>query len=217
VVDRRTSAKILIVEGQDDKFAVIGLLKHHIAWPDAKEHLPVFIEVGSSADEILRQGYLTAQLKASHVEALGVVLDADDNCPGRYQRIQELLRPLYPGLPRSIPKHGLIAANDDKKRFGVWLMPDNASDGCMEVFLRYLVPDTPKALWDHAVASVKLGRDLGAPCREVHLPKAELFTWLAWQDPPGYSPGMALTRKILDPHSPHAAGFVHWIRSLYEL
>ena len=87
----------------------------------------------------------------------------------------------------------------------------------MEVFLRYLVPEDSEAVWCHAVESVKIGRSLGAPCREVHIPKAELFTWLAWQDPPGYSPGIALTKRILDPHSPHAAAFVKWFRDLYSL
>ncbi len=213
----RDHSKILIVEGQDDKFSVISLMKHHVDWPEAKDQWPVYVEVGSSAGEILRQGYLTAHLKASLTETVGVMLDADDRSAGRYQRVRDLFRELFPALPERIPEDGLIAENADQKRLGVWLMPDNASEGCMEVFLKYLVPRGDEAIWHHAVDSVKIGRSLGAPCREAHIAKAELFTWLARQDPPGYSPGIALTKKILDPHSEYAATFVGWFKNLYAL
>lgn len=87
----------------------------------------------------------------------------------------------------------------------------------MEIFLRYLVPNEHEIIWAHAVEAVKRGREAGAPCRDVHVAKAELFTWLAWQDPPGYSPGIALTKKILDPASSHADGFVKWFTGLYRV
>jgi hypothetical protein len=88
---------------------------------------------------------------------------------------------------------------------------------CLETFLRYLVPDDAEIVWRHATEAVASARNLGARCRESHLPKAELYTWLAWQDPPGFSPGRALTKKILDPHSEHATPFVKWFRDLYQL
>jgi hypothetical protein len=47
--------------------------------------------------------------------------------------------------------------------------------------------------------------------------KANLYTWLAWQDEPGQTPGHALTRKILDPSSPSALSFVKWFMALYSL
>lgn len=215
--DRRDHSNLLIVEGQDDKFSIIGLMEHHVAWPDKREDCPVYIEVGSSAEEILKQGYLTAQIKASHIQAVGVMLDADANAHGRYHKIRNLCSQLFPDLPAEIKQDGLIISNGDQKRFGVWLMPDNISDGCLETFLKYLVPDTSETVWQHAVESVAHARDLGASCRESHLPKAELYTWLAWQDPPGYSPGRALTQRVLDPRSPHAAPFVNWFKGLFQL
>ena len=104
---RRDYPKILIVEGQDDKFSVISLMKHHVNWPEAKDQWPVYVDVGLSADEILRQGYLTAQLKASHVETLGVMLDADDHSAGRYQRMRDLFRQLFLPCPTRFPGRGL--------------------------------------------------------------------------------------------------------------
>ncbi len=192
-------------------------MKHHIDWPDSRDSWPVFIKVGMSVDRILQQGYLTAQVKASHVQIMGVMLDADDHSAGRYQRLRQLLLPLFPSLPESMPAGGLITDNDDLKRLGIWLMPDNKSEGCMELFLRFLVPNTSEEIWQHAVESVRVSRKMGAPCRDSHVPKAELFTWLAWQDPPGYSPGIALTKKILDPHSADAEAFVTWFKELFSL
>ena len=96
-------------------------------------------------------------------------------------------------------------------------MPDNVSKGGLETFLKFLVPNEAESTWKHAAESVGMARTLGAPCRECHLTKAELYTWLAWQDPPGYSPGRALTKKVLDPRSSHAKMFVSWFRELYEL
>jgi len=198
-------------------FSVIGLMEHHLRWPGNEEEWPVFIKLGFSAEGILKRGYLTAELKASHVETVGVMLDADERPSGRYQRIRELVSQLFPNLPTQMPGEGVIVGNEDQKRLGIWLMPDNLSEGDLETFLRYLVPDHSETIWTQAVESTRHARRLGAPCRERHLPKAELYTWLSWQDPPGYSPGTALTKKILDPYSAHASTFVRWFTDLYQL
>jgi hypothetical protein len=116
-----------------------------------------------------------------------------------------------------MPGNGLAVENADGKRFGAWLMPDNQSGGDLETFLRHLVPGAQEPIWQLACESVAAALLRGARCRESHLPKAQLYTWLAWQDPPGYSPGLALTRKMLQPQSVHAEGFVRWFRNLYRL
>ena len=96
-------------------------------------------------------------------------------------------------------------------------MPDNSSEGTLEVFLRYMVPAESSSVWDHAIRSTASAKELGAPYRDCHCPKANLYTWLAWQDEPAQRPGEALTKKILDPHAPSAVAFVKWFRDLYQL
>lgn len=54
------------------------------------------------------------------------------------------------------------------------------------------------------------------PGKPAPFEKANLHTWLAWQDEPGYPPGTALTRQLLDPHKETAAPFVKWFRNLFE-
>jgi hypothetical protein len=207
----------MLVEGQEDKFSIIQLMKHHIDWPEDKSLYPVTIELGGSAEEILARGFLTTKLKSSEVDILGVVLDADDNCDERWNRLRALCIGLFPAMPAILPATGLIVDNDDGKRFGAWIMPDNLSRGMLETFLRFLVPEMSEPILLHAKASLSTAREKGAACRECHVDKALIHTWLAWQDPPGESFGRALTRKILDPHAAAAKPFVKWFSSLYRI
>ncbi|MGH9822064.1 MAG: DUF3226 domain-containing protein, partial [Blastocatellia bacterium] len=206
----------LIVEGHDDLFAIVGLVRAHISWPTDKNDAPVWIEVGRSAQEILRHGYLSSILKTHGVRAVGVMLDADENPKGRYQSIRNLCSPLFPQMPDELPSEGLVVDNDEQ-RLGVWIMPDNSSEGTLENFLRFLVPDDSEPVWVYAIECVQKARAMGSGCRDAHLPKANLYTWLAWQDPPGQNPGHALTGRVLNTHSPHAAAFLNWFRTLYGL
>jgi hypothetical protein len=96
-------------------------------------------------------------------------------------------------------------------------MPDNATEGCLENFLKLLVPVECKPVWDHAEDSLKNAKRLGCNLAGNDFVKAVLYTWLAWQETPGQSPGIALTKKVLDPTNPAATSFVDWFRKLYQL
>lgn len=207
---------VLIVEGEDDKFAVIGLLEHHVDWPNDKANAPVFIDVGKSAGEILKEKYISTQMKRSGLKRLGLMLDADSNPVGRYTSLRNLCLPGFPNLPENIGADG-VWVEQDELRLGIWIMPDNGSQGYLESFLKYLVPPGGEPVWDHATASVAAATEMGATCKQTHVPKACLYTWLAWQDEPGQSPGRALTQKILDPHQEHAERFIRWFCGLYDL
>ena len=214
---RRKNPNLLIVEGHDDKHSVIGLMKSHVEWPADIEKCPVFIEVGLSVEEILNPAHLRVQMKEPNLQALGIMIDADTKPASRYQSLLKTCSGEFPAMPQTIDAGGLVVENSDGKRLGIWIMPDNSSEGCLETFLRYLVPDESESLWAHATESVASSRHRGATYRDAHAPKANLYTWLAWQDPPGQSPGMALTRKILYPHSQTGIPFIKWFRELYQL
>jgi hypothetical protein len=207
----------MLVEGQDDKFAIIQLMKHHIDWPDDRALYPVTVEPGGSDEEILAKGFLTTKLKSSEVDILGVVLDADDDCDRRWTRLRSLCVDLFPKMPAALPPDGLIVENDDGKRFGAWIMPDNTSRGMLETFLQFLIPNNGEPIFIHAKESLSAAREKGAPLRECHKDKALIHTWLAWQDPPGEALGRALMRKILDPYADSAKPFVNWFNTLYRI
>jgi hypothetical protein len=212
------AANRMVVEGQEDKYAVIALMGHHIMWPLDIDKAPVRIELGGGASDILATGFISGKLKESGVDILGVVLDADIDFDARWKRISHLCSNIFPTMPAKMPSEGLIMGNDDGMRLGVWIMPDNASQGMLETFLRYLVPDVSVPLMAYANEVVAIARrDCGSPCRECHIDKAIVHTWLAWQDPPGQPLGRALSAKILDPYRESAQPFVAWFKALYAL
>ncbi|WP_411729037.1 DUF3226 domain-containing protein [Pseudanabaena sp. UWO310] len=44
-----------------------------------------------------------------------------------------------------------------------------------------------------------------------------MYTWFAWQDPPGRQLHQAVKETVLDPKHPNAQKFVKWFRDLYGL
>jgi hypothetical protein len=207
----------MIVEGFDDRHSVVGLMKAHVDWPKEEHLWPVHIHQGGGADEILRDGVLLSYLRGSTVKTFGVMLDADAKPSGRYDAIRAICIGMFPDLPKHLPHDGVIVENSDGHRFGVWIMPDNATEGCLETFLKLLVPPECKPVLDHAEKSVKTAQKLGCELVANNFTKAVLYTWLAWQETPGQSPGISLTNKVLDPTNPAAASFVVWFRKLYQL
>jgi hypothetical protein len=209
-------AKQLLVEGVDDKAAVLGLVKHFISWPDQRSEWPVFMDAVGSVDEILNRVYFDTKIQESGLEVLGIMVDADDRPLSRWEAVRSLCKHVFPDVPATLPIDGLIP-DSPELRFGFWMMPDCSSEGMLENFLRLLVPSASESIWEHAIDAFAKARALGAPCREAHVPKAQIHTWLAWQDPPGERFGTALTKKIFDAKSPIAESFLKWFRSLYKL
>lgn len=207
----------LLVEGQDDKRVIPQLIEGAgIPWGDRPRDWIVHIESCGSVDEILKPGSIKTELKASNLMRLGIVIDADDRPERYWESIRNQCIGVFPALPEELDTEGVVVTNDEGLRFGVWMLPDNRSHGMMETFLAHLVPEN-RPLWVHCEQSAMSARDLGASFKRVHMDKALIHTWLAWQDPPGRQLHDALVQKILDPKSPHAAPFVRWFCRLYEL
>lgn len=214
---RSDKPRQLIVEGPDDLFAVVGLMSAHCEWPTEKERAPVWIVPAGGVEVILEPGYISTFFKMREISVLGIVLDADEHAFERYRSIRRQCVAFCPDMPEMVPPQGLIVSGEDGKRFGVWVMPDNTSPGSLEVFLQLLVPEEVQPLWRHAEDSVEKARRLGATVKPAHVPKAQMRTLLVWQDEPGQSFGVAISKSVLDPHSPSADPFVAWFKELYEL
>ena len=213
-----TNRRRLVVEGYADLYSVRGVMRPYIDWPTTQDasRYPVFIDRGGSVDEILNQKFLNVLLTSPTIEILGIMIDADETPAQRYRTLHGLCIGSFPGMPDVLPTDGLIVNNASNMRLGVWIMPDNHSEGDLEAFLRNLVP-SPR-LWEHAERSTELAKeDYNAPYRDAHLNKAKLYSWLSWQDPPVQNPGKALDSRSLDSTLPTAQTFVTWFRTLYDL
>ena len=52
--------------------------------------------------------------------------------------------------------------------------------------------------------------------QSLHLSKAIIHTYLAWQDEPGYPMGQAITKQSLRPHTDIAIKFTDWLTRLFN-
>ena len=204
------------MEGATDRLVIPSLMeKNGVPWPPSK--LPVFIEELGGVNEILRPGRLELELAASELDALGVVVDADGDAAARWDELRALCRSEFGDLPDRMPAEGLEVLHAVGPRFGVWIMPDNRFEGMLEDLLVRLIPDEFSSLHELARNCIAEARSNGAPFRDVHEKKAEVFTWLAWQDPPGLRLHEAVKHRVLDPTRPESQPFVRWFRSLFRL
>ena len=97
-------------------------------------------------------------------------------------------------------------------------MPDNRFTGMLEDFLVQLIPENSRELYEIATKCVvEAKRNGAAPFRNVHERKAELHTWLAWQDPPGLRLHEAVEHTVLDPAGAESQPFVNWFKRLFRV
>lgn len=209
---------MLLVEGREDVRVLPELLEANgVDWGPKGQEV-VRIEPHGGIDLLLKPGVIETHLKASRVEAVGVLVDADDEPQSRWEAVRNCCLKSFAMLPRELPATGLVVTNDRGIRFGLWIMPDNGSQGMLETFLAGLLPaSSPSPLWELSLSVLAEAKAQGAPFKDAHVDKARIHTWLAWQDPPGRPLHNAIIETILDPRSPTAAPFVAWFRELFAV
>ena len=209
--------KILLVEGNDEIRVIPELMKRNgVAWERNNE--PVHIDGNKGYQDLVKPGRIKPILKASELSALGIMIDADDNPLGRWQGIRNAVLESIPDIPKVLPEEGLIHNTLEGIKFGVWIMPDNKIQGMLETFLTYIRSINDEELWKFAQEVTQDARSKGAAFKDSHLDKANIHTWLAWQDPPGLQLHQAaMKRHILNPQHPNAQKFVTWFKTLYDL
>jgi hypothetical protein len=198
---------VLLVEGKDDEHVLYALFVHH-ALPDA-----FVVKNKEGVNNILDT--LEVELLASELERLGVVVDADTNLTGRWQALTAILKGLgYNAIPADPNPDGTIILQAGKPTVGIWLMPDNSVPGMLEHFVSFLVP-RGDSLWNKAKQCLDGIPSAKRLFSEAHVIKAQLYTWLAWQNDPGSPLGLAITKRYLEADSPHAIKLISWVRTLF--
>jgi hypothetical protein len=111
----------LLVEGNGDLYAIVELMKKNgVDWPDRKEDAPVSIEHTGGVDAIMRAPFLGGELKQPGLEALGIMIDADDAPGERWLWFKgQLAARQFRDLPEAMPKEGLIVEDSDGLRAGL--------------------------------------------------------------------------------------------------
>jgi hypothetical protein len=204
------SKRILLVEGKDDEHVFKALFKKH-----SLPHLEAIKEHGGyvSLLEAVPQ-----RIRESEIEALGIVIDANDHLHDRWHSVRSrLLKGGYLEIPSNPPSGGLIVnppSDSLLPRVGAWLMPDNTLPGALEDFLRFLVP-AEDPLFEYAEQSVD---SIPIEClrfQSQHRSKALIHTWLSWQEEPGRPFGMAITAKYLSASPSQERVLIDWLNALF--
>lgn len=219
--------KLLLVEGAEDKRTIPELIEANgIKWEIPKQGRSTpqrIIEIKDCKGytNLSKADIISAALDVSGRTAVGIIVDADEEPSNRWESIRNSCFRSIPDLPRSLPETGLIhqaySSSGNPIKFGIWMMPDNQQRGMLETFLAYLVRDEQDELWQYAQEVAQIAKSKGAFWKDVHRDKANIHTWLAWQDPTGCQIHQAVIQRILDPKHPRSQLFVTWFRELYSL
>ncbi len=222
---------VLLVEGSNDKSFFENLCK--------KYNLNVQVKVKNPRDLLTTQGVFNSkggvidsleellpllEDEDSAIKKIAIILDADitgENNGGFKDTMEQ--------IKAKTKKHGynekhiylnkgVEIPHSDKgmNSIGVWIMPDNKSDGTIEDWIKSKILSSETTLFNHA-------------CRTVHeltnkkfsqnsIAKAEIATWLAWQNQPGRTIAYALKdgEELLDINHESFKDIITWLKAFFS-
>ncbi len=206
-----STKRILLVEGIDDEHVLKHLCgNRNVPQLDAiKEH--------GGVDNLLES--IPVRLKASEDgDIVGIVIDADVDLQSRWQSLRNMLIRLgYQNVTETPSPEGSIfdpPIDALIPRVGIWIMPNNQSQGILEDFLRFLIP-VESRLFEHVTASVAAIPEGEKRFGQLSHPKALIHTWLAWQAEPGKPLGTSITARYLDPDVAQVDRLISWLNRLF--
>ncbi len=206
--------KLLLVEGKTDKYFIEQIcIKTQTSIPLEIRAFKKELEEGIEA--LLRS--LPGDLKTGlPEEIIGLVVDADMNQLGRWQRIRDLLTSVGYQVPEHLSSNGLIISSDLLPRFGLWIMPDNNEEGILENFIRKLIHSGDVLQAEVNAVLDQLKEKQLQLFTDRKRPKAFIKTWLAWQENPEMSFGVAIHKNLLDHNHELAIRFVTWLNTFFN-
>ena len=210
----------LFVEGADDQHVIWNLCA---AW-----QMPDTFRVSEKGGyERVRAALpIALSTKRGPAHRLGVILDADRPLPAdpnrglaaRWQSLRDQLEALGYQVPEYPRPEGLICPHLPRERptVGLWLWPDNQRDGILEDFLLDLIdPQDALSRKTETVLTDVEAKNLARYAPQDR-PKAQLHTWLAWQEKPGRPYGQALKAGYLTLRADSLRPLQTWLDRLFN-
>ncbi len=198
--------KLLLVEGKSDLHVFYNIFEKHSVKKSFKPE-------SKDGEGIYKS--LPIYLKTD-ISTLGVVIDADENINAKWDKLKNIFRKSGYTLPKHPLQSGTIVNKDNAPTIGIWIMPDNNTNGMLEDFVKQLVPKDD-LLMDYVEESLNKIEAQGLnKYRAIHKAKAVIYTWLAWQETPGTPMGLAIKKTFLDTNDELCLKFVKWVNDLYN-
>ena len=216
---------VLLVEGIDDKHLIGNLCEQHSTSFSVERNGVLFqvtVRPQSSTFKIMEQdgrsnllAAVKAQLSAFEPKPFGIVIDADNDLGQSWKEVLERFEGTDVQLPSSPDPAGtIIPGKGFTPRVGVWLMPDNQSQGELEDFALPMIQqnDTVWPLSHDYIESVPEPDRKFVPGK---IEKAKIHAWLATKKEPGRL-GAAVSAGDLDVTGPLCGNFLNWLRRLFS-
>ena len=201
----------LLVEGEDDEHFVHHLIKQlNLGLLIGKES----IKHSRGFPNILN--VLSVQIKVPGRKAVGIIVDANSNLADRWESLKEKLKNEGIECPSSPTIGGTIieSPSNQKPRTGIWIMPDNDSNGELEDFVIQMIPDNDD-VWPLAESYID-----GIPLKSQKfkfskIQRAKLYAWLSTRESPDRM-GLAVTKGDLDLRGKLTKQFADWLTNLFK-
>lgn len=214
-------SKTLFVEGEEDKKLFLSINRAVGAQVELKCD-------PRGKDNAMNSFFAMLRLQTSASKnSIGLIVDADSTENGggfssTQARLNQKLQAINwsPLAKTQNSGYSTTCSNSRGAKAGVWIMPNNANDGCLEGFVMEVISKSQQSLSNYAfkqtLQAIKGGAGIPPlPTRPHQIDKAKVGTWLAWNDPPRMSLGKAHTENLLDLSSGIGKSLSTWLGWLY--
>ena len=218
-MSKTTSKQVLIVEGKDGFVISNLMMKRKIKPPIGYEERigDFFINAGSFSQAI---DAFDIELDNSDYTNIGLIIDADDKGPqARYQTIKNIIEKRFDvSLPDELSPNGFVFEEKNVPTIGLWVMPNNVSNGYLEHFVAELIEEDSSDIWqfsNQTVDEFKTNSFCDIP--EVRTQKARVHAFLALQKKPGLPMGLGISANYIGSKSKSAIIFEEWFKQTFVL
>ena len=196
-------SRVLLVEGYDDVSVVRNLCR-------SISGMPSFQIIHKGGWDELRKS-IRGEVVTEGRTAVGIVADANDSLDGRWQAIVNRLKDAGITAPARPTPCGTIISS--MPRIGIWVVPDNNSEGDLEDFVAGMIPSTDQ-VWPLSENYIDGIPKEHRKFREGKIVRAKVHAWLAARSRPRQM-GTAIAARDLDAGVPQAQAFLEWLRTLF--
>ena len=198
---------VLLVEGRNDRHVVSHICYRHL-------YTPPHIINKDNIDQLLKS--VPNELKVSDRKAVGILVDANSDPKARWTSIRDRLSQVGISLQQHLGSGGVILNPTHLPRVGIWLMPDNISQGALEDFVGKMIPASDK-VWPLSQQYIEGIPEEHREFKETHTQKAKIHAWLATRETPGLFMGQAIRAQELSIDGELVANFFNWLQKLFKL
>lgn len=199
--------KVLFVEGDDDRHLIRELCRK------LNLNLGFGFEVRRGWQSVLDT--LEVECTNSERMAIGAIIDANDDIEARWNATFRAIEQRAGESEASHSSQGLLIRDDNGPTIGVWIMPDNQSQGALEDFIASMVRDSD-TIWGEAEQYIERSEQLinwSFTARQRQ--KAHTRAWLAIQHNPGHVSSALEHDNLLTDGEP-ARSFIDWLVDLFS-